>query len=134
VHVHISNLAAQTGASLFQQTHAPPFVPHFGVYPPTPGADWVYNKTEDVSPAVITANRAITHVIAEVHDHLSSDGKHIFEATGFPGGSWVVTAVVAGFERWKINLGAVKLEPMKPWKVLEYVERERLVVLERKGW
>ena len=132
MHVHISNLAAQTGASLFLQTHAPPYLPDLGVPPPS-ASDWVYNKTENVSPASITANRAITHVIAEVQN---KDGGWVnaFDGTGFPKGSWVVTAVVPAFERWRVNREAVRLEPMKPWKVLEYVEEERLVVLERKGW
>ena len=45
-----------------------------------------------------------------------------------------MTAVIPGFERWRLNLDALKVEPMKPWKVCEYVESEKLVILERKGW
>ncbi|KAI0683705.1 hypothetical protein BC835DRAFT_1469381, partial [Cytidiella melzeri] len=66
--VNISNLAAQTGASLFQQTHAPPYFPDLGVRPPPLAYDWVYNKTEDVSPTSITTDCSITHAIVEIRD------------------------------------------------------------------
>ena len=134
VHVHISNLAAQTGASLFLQTHAPPYFPELGVPPPQLSFDWIYNKTENVTPEEITANRHITHVIAEIHDRGAAERGNVFEATKFPKNSWIMTAVIPGFERWRLNLDALKVEPMKPWKVCEYVESEKLVILERKGW
>ncbi|KAI0094379.1 Alg9-like mannosyltransferase family-domain-containing protein [Irpex rosettiformis] len=134
VHVHISNLAAQTGASLFLQTHTPPYFPDLGVHPQHPTSDWVYNKTENITPEEITANRHITHVIAEVHNRHASVTGNVFKATRFPKGSWVMTAVIPAFERWRFHAGSLKLEPMKPWKVLEYVEIEKLVILERKEW
>ncbi|KAI0347804.1 hypothetical protein BDW22DRAFT_1365043 [Trametopsis cervina] len=133
VHVHISNLAAQTGASLFQQIHAPPYIPSLGLTSPQPPPDWTYNKTEHVSPTLLTANRAITHVIAEVHQESGRGGSSTFDATGFPS-SWTMTGVIAGFERWELDVRAVKLEPTKPWRVLRYVERPMLAILERKGW
>lgn len=129
VHVHISNLAAQTGASLFQHTHAPPYPINLGLTP-AKSLDWIYNKTENVPPEVITANRRITHVIAEVEGEL----KDVFQDTGFSKSSWAVTAIVSGFDRWNLNRNALKLEPTRPWKVLEYVESKKLAILERKGW
>ncbi|KAI0685561.1 hypothetical protein BC835DRAFT_1309949 [Cytidiella melzeri] len=100
VQVHISNLAAQTGASLFQQTHAPPYFPDLGVRPPPLAYDWVYNKTEDVSPTSITTDRSIMHAIVEIQDGV---GMSAWEATGFPKSSWVMMAVIPAFEKWKFN-------------------------------
>ncbi|KAI0682891.1 hypothetical protein BC835DRAFT_1423875 [Cytidiella melzeri] len=131
VQVHISNLAAQTGASLFQQTHAPPYFPDLGVRPPPLAYDWVYDKTEDISPTSITTDCSITHAIVEIQDGV---GMNAWEATGFLKSSWVRMAVIPAFEKWKFNVGALKLEPMKPWWVLEYVEGNKLAVLERRGW
>lgn len=62
VHVHVDNLAAQTGASLFLQTHAPPYPSYFPVA--NDGLhNWIYNKTENLSPADLTAARHFTHLI-----------------------------------------------------------------------
>ena len=47
--VHICNLAAQTGASLFTQVHD----------------DWTYDKTEGLSLAKLTWSQTYTHLIAE---------------------------------------------------------------------
>ncbi|KAG2071808.1 hypothetical protein BDR04DRAFT_1097815 [Suillus decipiens] len=61
VQVHISNLAAQTGASLFLQSHSPPYIPSMTA-PAT--NDWVY-KTESLSPHDLTTSTPFTHLIAE---------------------------------------------------------------------
>ena len=62
VHVHISNLAAQTGASLFLQRNAPPFYP--GLAEP-PRTNWTYDKIENLSLVDLTRSHNVTHLIAE---------------------------------------------------------------------
>ena len=88
VHVHISNLAAQTGASLFLQTRASPYYPSL----PTPpsGLDWTYNKTEGLttySPA------QFTHLVAEASGPVPRGGKKV--------------ECVKGFDGWSLNPGAL---------------------------
>ncbi|THH04867.1 hypothetical protein EW145_g5206 [Phellinidium pouzarii] len=82
VHVHIDNLAAQTGASLFLQVHAPPY-PSF--LPVPSRSDWVYNKTEHVKAADVTAARHFTHAITEHADE-------------FPRSKWSNVGCVKGFD------------------------------------
>ncbi|KAH9053005.1 Alg9-like mannosyltransferase family-domain-containing protein [Lactarius deliciosus] len=50
VHVHVSNLAAQSGASLFLHTHAPPYRERFGVLPPTAPAVYHPWESRDALP------------------------------------------------------------------------------------
>ncbi|KAJ3965102.1 Alg9-like mannosyltransferase family-domain-containing protein [Lentinula raphanica] len=86
-HVHIANLAAQSGASLFLQEHAPPFPPfslmsttmstthntHTPWYLSPPWASspnspytWtVYDKTENQTIDDLSRNTDITHLISE---------------------------------------------------------------------
>lgn len=126
VHVHISNLAAQTGASLFQQIHAPPYLPWV-----EDNLSWIYNKTESVTPTQLTANRRITHVIAEVAPPKAANS---FDETGFPKGSWTLTGVVDSFDRMSLDLQALKLDYTKPWQLLKLAKSEKLAILERKGY
>ncbi|OBZ66289.1 putative Dol-P-Man:Man(7)GlcNAc(2)-PP-Dol alpha-1,6-mannosyltransferase [Grifola frondosa] len=124
VHVHISNLAAQTGASLFLHTHAPPYLPGL----PMPQArNWTYDKTEHLSPKALTADPMITHVIAE-------------SASAFPARQWAVVGAVDGFDGWRLNrdvASGFKMGLMEGLKgvgrVLEMVRSEKLFILERKG-
>ncbi|KAJ3768450.1 alpha-1,6-mannosyltransferase subunit, partial [Lentinula raphanica] len=86
-HVHIANLAAQSGASLFLQEHAPPFPPsslmfttmstthntHIPWYllptwvssPNAPYTWTVYDKTENQTIDDLSRNTDITHLISE---------------------------------------------------------------------
>ena len=95
MHVHISNLAAQTGASLFLQSHAPPYLPYLPA-PPAHVANWTYDKTENLSLKDLTAAREVTHVIAEADSPAA-------QATG-----WTPVAIVDGFDGWRLNLEDVK--------------------------
>ena len=65
VHVHISNLAAQTGASLFLHTRAPPSLAILSPNGTQPAATWVYDKTENLSVDALTRAKDVTHLIAE---------------------------------------------------------------------
>ena len=92
VHVHISNLAAQTGASLFLHANAPPYLP----FVPARPANWTYDKTENLSLKDLTAAREVTHLIAEADSPAA-------QATG-----WTPVAIVDGFDGWRLNLEGVK--------------------------
>lgn len=131
--MHISNLAAQTGASLFLHTHAPPFLSEFT----TPlNRDWVYDKTENLTPQLLTGSKAVTHVIAEC------DGGNSALPTGFSPSYWRPVASIPGFDRWRINPQLPELAKGKGRglvevlsvlvRPLEMVSSEKLVIMERK--
>ena len=122
MHVHLSNLAAQTGASLFLQSHSPPFIPSI----PAPATgDWVYNKTEGLSPHDLTTSTSLTYLIAESSAEFVGTGR------------WKLVGSVQGFSGWKLNLprgGIAKvLEiPLRRWlSVLEMETSDKLYILER---
>jgi len=122
VHVHISNLAAQTGASLFLQSHSPPYIPSI----PAPATgDWVYNKTEGLSPCGLTTSASPTHIIAESSAEFVRTGR------------WKLADSVQGFSRWKLNLprgGIAKVleVPLHQWlSMLEMETSDKLYILER---
>ncbi|KAI0052322.1 glycosyltransferase family 22 protein [Auriscalpium vulgare] len=85
VHVHISNLAAQTGASLFLHAHAPP---HPAYLPPTT-AHWTYDKTEHLTLRQLGASANITHLIVEER--------------GWNEGVWLVSDAVESFAGWDVG-------------------------------
>jgi hypothetical protein len=87
----MSNLAAQTGASLFQHAHAAPYPACFSHSLDDPR--WTYNKSEHQSSQALTSNDAITHLIAE---STPSDGY------------WDIVDIVSGFSRWQIDRDVLK--------------------------
>ncbi|TFK71490.1 alpha-1,6-mannosyltransferase subunit [Pluteus cervinus] len=116
-HVHISNLAAQTGASLFQQLNAPPYPPvslcstchppvnylpellEYPDYEYRAGA-WAYNKTENLRmQEVLGVKAGYTHLILEQKPPVSKVGK---------GRPWEEVEVIKGFQGWTIDLEGVK--------------------------
>jgi alpha-1,6-mannosyltransferase len=118
VHVHICNLAAQTGASLFLHTHAPPHLPYYA----QSSRNWTYNKTELLSAQDLSSNTAITHLIAE---------------SPSMGDEWTVVRGVSGPLRWWVDPGALRAFKKKGnvrdiWKVAGVTRAEVLWILERK--
>ncbi|KAG2145216.1 glycosyltransferase family 22 protein [Suillus clintonianus] len=122
VHVHISNLAAQTGASLFLQSHSPPYIPSITALAT---GDWVYNKTESLSLRDLTTSTSFTHLIAESSVEFIKTGR------------WKLVDSVQGFSRWKWSLprgGIAKIleVPLHQWlNVLQMETNDQLYILER---
>jgi len=125
VHVHIANLATQSGASLFLHTHAPPYQPHVGVLPPAASSShpWIYNKTENLEPNDVAYGSSFTHVISESRDAL-------------PDGRWKVVDVIDGFAGWKVRRdvpGLVRENGLEGlWSVLEMKKEHKLWVFEKR--
>jgi alpha-1,6-mannosyltransferase len=132
VHVHISNLAAQTGASLFLQIHSPPYT---DVLATPPSSHWTYNKTESLSPSFLTSSPQITHLIVESNADMQFFIKN----------EWVLVDSVQGFDGWmkptreavkKAWRGVVSGEKEHGiWDLVPRMEtRKKLWIMERKGW
>lgn len=118
-HVHISNLAAQTGASLFLQLNAPPYHIIQG-----PRESWSYNKTENLTFQQLTASSTFTHLISEVKPNT----RVLTE--------WKVMDIVQGFERWAIDWELLKGRfggdlLRRVWDVVRMVQGDKLWILER---
>jgi alpha-1,6-mannosyltransferase len=119
VHVHISNRAAQSGASLFLHTHAPPYIgPNHSPTKSSP-VNWVYNKTESVSPQALMRNHNITHLIAE-------------EPCPKPLGGWRKGQSIPAFRGWKVDMDVIRA---RSWgqmeKALKMTTGDELCILER---
>ena len=118
VHVHVSNLAAQTGASLFLQTYS---APYYSSLPTPSGLNWVYNKTENLTGY---SQSQFTHLIAE--------------ATNPVPRGWKKVDCIEGFDRWSLNLDVLKRDT-SDWGTLLRVSRQiltremsdKLCILER---
>jgi alpha-1,6-mannosyltransferase len=96
VHIHIANLAAQTGASLFLHENAPPYHP---VMVAPLEASWTYNKTEGLQmDELLSPSSPFTHLITEtLPDELYPD--------------WKVVETIRTFNsdfKSTINIGAMK--------------------------
>jgi len=124
VHVHIGNLAAQSGASLFLHAHSPPYRPQLGIVPPISAAlPWIYNKTENLTPADLAYDSLFTHAIAEDADLL-------------PVGSLYAVEVIDGFRGWKIRNDVLRLVrenglSIGLWRVFEMKKDIKLFIIEK---
>lgn len=132
-HLHISNLAAQTGASLFLHLNAPPYLPYFRRTSTPDHFPWTYNKTESLTPKALSSSTSrVTHLISEV----SPADDRALDAM------WRTVGVVRGFDRWAVDWEALKGrgkgERMGLMErvvgALDMVESEELWVLERNGF
>lgn len=120
VHVHISNLAAQTGSSLFLQTHALPYPAYLNFKNP-PTHNWTYNKTENLTDDGLIRG-PFTHIIAEKPP----------SGWSLSSRSWNVVEVVPGFAGWRHNLGLKQLIEEHGWRGLWEVVPQ--VKTENKLW
>ncbi|KAG6843533.1 hypothetical protein H0H87_003445, partial [Tephrocybe sp. NHM501043] len=129
-HVHISNLAAQTGASLFTQQYAPPYLNRIPDAALRASPSWIYDKTENLTIQDLTANQTFTHLIVE--DRPDAETRRY----------WEVVASVEGFERWSLDRDALrKLRREKSitgvserlFEVVKMVKQEKLWILHRKS-
>lgn len=97
VHVHMSDLATRTGASLFLQTQSlpcPTILPNFQSNTTPPATGWTYFKIDGPTKfASLTADHRITHLITE-----------IVKASDING--WKVTGIVNG-SAWKMDWGTI---------------------------
>ena len=138
IHVHISNLAAQTGASLFLQINSPPDFSSSGSASTSSGLEerngwWTYNKTENLSLKYLTSQEAgFTHLVTESSFDTDTDTTR--------GSEWKLVGIISGFERWSVDWellgeGGRKGELLRrPWGVLKMVQVEKLWVYELAGW
>ena len=133
VHVHISNLAAQTGASLFLQVHSPPYLSSLSPQTNTDikvNHNWVYNKTENLSPVEITSPKSgFTHAIVEVEDEPTQQLK-VFLTNS----SWRKVECISAFDRFRVRRGKVVEGSTNIWDWiprLEFVYTEKLCIFER---
>lgn len=140
MHVHLSNLAAQTGASLFLHTHSAPFPilsPSHDITPPT--HSWTYNKTENLTPAQLTS-APITHAIAESASMKPKSALGFWPASGFADSEWTVVGAVDGFDRWTVDRSVFDAFVKDGiWEGLQRIlgllkmeKSRKLVILERK--
>lgn len=96
VHVHISNLAAQTGASLFTQRHSEPQWHHDES---TIGSQWVYDKTEGLTvDKLMDATSPYTHLILE-----EMPSEKMLKKRG-----WRVVSAINALERVRVQPAAMK--------------------------
>ena len=126
VHVHIANLAAQSGASLFLHTHAPPYRSSLGIRPTAiSGAHpWIYNKTENLTPADVAYGSPFTHVISESGDAL-------------PTGLWELVDVINGCRGLRVRIDVLRLVRERGLEgllsVVEIEKANKLWIFERRG-
>jgi alpha-1,6-mannosyltransferase len=123
--VHIANLAAQTGASLFLHFNSPPyyFSSSSNASPP-----WTYNKTEDLPLEVFSSSLGpFTHLISETSPATNPYLRH----------QWQVVASIKGFDHFVVNWAFLKGSKKSGllshvWNLVRLEESEKLWILERK--
>ncbi|KZO90713.1 glycosyltransferase family 22 protein [Calocera viscosa TUFC12733] len=102
VHVHIDNLAAQTGASLFTQLHGEPS----GILP-APLVPWEYNKTE-----VVVDYAPFSHVITERPAELPGNWAEVTSVLALAGVRLPRLGALMDVRAWRELPGTViRLEP-----------------------
>jgi alpha-1,6-mannosyltransferase len=126
--VHISDLAVQTGASLFTQTRAPPFPAPLCA--PAASAEWVYDKTEGLTTRELAASTRYTHLVAEAWGD-----RHVL----YDPARWTLLRTIRAFDGWSIDEDVVRAIREGSWasllrlrEVLRMREADKLWILERR--
>ncbi|KAF5359561.1 hypothetical protein D9756_003528 [Leucocoprinus leucothites] len=126
-HVHICNLAAQSGVTLFQHLNAPPYHPALYLWPRSvpPPVSWTYNKTENLAVADLTSAHHFTHLISEVPPSDPNIAR-----------GWKLMRAVPAFHRVVFNKELLLSRPQEvPRRVFDLIgieERDQLWIYERK--
>lgn len=141
VHVHIANLAAQSGASLFLHEHSYPYPTYLRL--PT-HTDWIYNKTENMTPSDLTSATHFTHLIVEdrtlfsTTEWLTADCIKAFAGVRFRRRGPVVGIQDGSEHRPDVGSGKYgngDVTGRGLWKKLPLIEvmrKDKLCILERK--
>jgi len=122
-HIYLSNLAAQTGASLFLQEYSQPYLHND---PERSGrAQLIYNKTENLSMSyLLSPDNTFTDLILEERPNLTTE---IFRY-------WDYGGTIQTFDRVSIRKNLLR-SPLalirKPWDLVDIRTRDALWILRR---
>ncbi|XP_006459540.1 hypothetical protein AGABI2DRAFT_184199 [Agaricus bisporus var. bisporus H97] len=126
-HVHICNLAAQSGTTLFQHLNSPPY--HSALYlwpnsvPPT--TPWIYNKTENLTLSELSRSPHFTHIISEQPPTSPEIAGHWNLMKAIPAFDRVVLdKELLTHKRWEL--------PRRIFDLIRIVEKDQLWIYERK--
>lgn len=126
-HVHICNLAAQSGTTLFQHLNSPPY--HSALYlwpnsvPPT--TPWIYNKTENLTLSELSRSSHFTHIISEQPPTSPEIAGHWNLMKAIPAFDRVVLdKELLTHKRWEL--------PRRIFDLIRIVEKDQLWIYERK--
>ncbi|KAF9450061.1 glycosyltransferase family 22 protein [Macrolepiota fuliginosa MF-IS2] len=125
-HVHICNLAAQSGTTLFQHLNSPPFHPALFLWPNSvpPAHPWTYNKTENLTIADLSNSRHFTHLISEVPPTEPEIIKY-----------WRLIKSIPAFDRVVLDKELLLRKPLelprRVWDLIRVEEKEQLWIYER---
>ncbi len=120
-HVHISNLAAQSGTSLFQHLNSPPYPPTLFLWPNStpPTVSWTYNKTENLTLHELSSSPHFTHLISEIPPTEPEVLKH-----------WRLMRSIPAFDHVVFNKNLLLRKPQElPWRILDLIRIEQKDVL-----
>ncbi|KAJ3563641.1 hypothetical protein NP233_g8807 [Leucocoprinus birnbaumii] len=126
-HVHICNLAAQSGVTLFQHLNAPPYPDALFLWPQStpPVRSWTYNRTENLTIGDLTSATQFTHLISEVPP-LDPDITR----------DWNLMATIPAFNRVVFDKELVLHRPLevprKFFDVIRVEQRDQLWIYERR--
>lgn len=136
VHVHMSDLATQTGASLFLQTQSlpcPTLLPNFQSNITSSATGWTYSKIDGTTKfASLTADHRITHLITEITNAGDIKG---WKVAGIVNGStwkmdWRTFADMKAGRLWKGGVVRASERLLQLWTMKG---ENKLWILERSG-
>ncbi|KAJ7592689.1 glycosyltransferase family 22 protein [Mycena floridula] len=124
-HVHLCNLAAQSGASLFLQIHSPPYPSPSLLKTSFVEAAWIYNKTEMLTMQSLSDSKALTHLIIEIEPSAKVEAR------------WRTTRSIEAFDRLEFDETALDDTNPAPFSdklktVVQIKKEDQLWILERR--